>query len=139
MSDKGSLSGQIKFDGWNSFVRDALHKPSIRKSMRRAGAVVQKKAKRLVSAGGRSDASAYPGRRSGKLRRSIRVKVSASGFLVRVMPQRLEDMEEYYPAYLFYGTSRGVEPRQNYMVDALESEQAEVRRIISAGLLDALR
>lgn len=136
---KESISGQIKFDGWNSFTREAFHKPSIRKAMRRAGAVAQKEAKRLVSRGTRSEAGEYPGLRSGQLRRAIRVKVSPSGFLVRVMPQRLAGMDHYYPAYLFYGTSRGVKARENYMTDALATTNAEVRRVISDGLLEALR
>lgn len=134
-----SVYGQVRIEGFDTFSREVFHKPSIRKAMRRAAAVVSRDAKRRVSPRGTSHPGAYPGRETGRLRKSIRIRISKSGFLAKVEPSKRPDMDEYYPAYLFHGTKRGIQPRGNYMADALQANQSEVQRIISAGVKDAIK
>lgn len=139
MSNKASLTGQMQVEGFDTFTRAAFHKPAMRKAMRRSGNVVAKEAKKLLSIKGRSSDDDYPGLGTGRLRRSVRVKVSRPGFLVKVYNEKLADMDAFYPAYLHYGTSKGLKARKNNMTDALDNRESEVRRILSNGLMEALR
>ncbi|WP_241130701.1 hypothetical protein [Achromobacter xylosoxidans] len=98
----------------------------------------------------------YPAGRRGLLARSISVKVSRPGFLVRVAPFKTPAMgEDFYPAYLFYGVTGKprrkdrhsqvkdgkwrVKPRGNYMTDALEEQVGNIRSALSAALAQALK
>lgn len=126
----------------------------IRKAMRSLGADVRKEARRLVARRAISGAGEYPGRQTGRLMRSIKARVSRSGFLVRVAPTKTSEMKDFYPAFLGYGvTGRArrkdhkaqvkdgrwkVAPRGNYMTDALEHRSANVRNVLRAALQDAL-
>lgn len=146
-------------EGFEGFDRAVdFDKKEIRKAMRKAGARVAKASRKLVSKGERSAPGDYPGRKTGRLAKSIRAKVSRSGFLVRIEPKTgsgIPASEPYY-AYLFYGVRRGakrrtdhkaqtasgpwrIRPRRNYMVDALEAESGAVRADLSDALAKALR
>ena len=67
--------------------------------------------------------------------RSIKVKVSSAGFWAKVAPTKTSEMKAFYPAFLYYGTSRGVAKRANYMADALNQRRA----VAQAAIFDALR
>lgn len=111
----------------------------VRKSMRKAGRVVTKEARRLVSRRAISGPGEYPGRDSGELRRSIEAKVSRSGFLVNIRHKKTAAMDAFYPAFLHYGSKENnLEPRGNYIVDALERRDREVRGIVLDGLAGSL-
>lgn len=141
------------FEGFDRFV-DFDRKP-IRKAMRSAGQLVRRDAVAYVSRGAVSKPGEYPGKQRGVLSRSIKVKVSRSGFLVRVSPQMVDGMKAFYPAFLAYGArhkagarrdrrSKGVgplriEPRANYMVDAKDARATEIRMILSAAFASSLR
>lgn len=92
----------VRLDG---FTRIDFERKKIRKALRAAGRAIQKEARRLVSRRAISNPGEYPGKTSGKLQRSIQVKLSKSGFLVRVAPyDKSGSMGVFYPALLYYGT-----------------------------------
>ncbi|MCI1005037.1 hypothetical protein [Herbaspirillum sp. C7C8] len=145
----------LHFGGFDGFDKKIdFDRKEIRRAMRQSGRTVQQAARKLVAKSTRSQPGAYPGRRTGRLQRSIKLKVSRSGFLVRVAPQLTSDMKQFYPAFLHYGVRRKpgakrkaegkgsgsnrVEPRGNYMVDALNDRSEEVRRILQSAFAKAL-
>ncbi|MCC7005892.1 MAG: HK97 gp10 family phage protein [Ottowia sp.] len=133
------------------YTRIDFDKKKIRKVMRKMGRDVQREARRLVARKAISSAGAYPGKQTGRLQRSIKSKVSKSGFLVRIAPQKSSEMKDFYPAFLYYGvtgqarrkdqkapTQTGrwrIAPRANFMQEALDQRRAVVR----AELRDVLR
>lgn len=142
MSERATLAAYLHVEGFDSFHREAFDKRKLRPAFRRAGRLVEARAKlNLALSGG---AQEYPRTRTGVLRDSIQTKVSRSGFLVRVMPQRIAGMQDYYPAYLHYGVrgkAKGgwrITPRGNYVADALEDESDRVRSVLAAGFAAAL-
>jgi hypothetical protein len=131
-------------------------KKEIRKAMRRAGVLVRGEARKMVGKRGASTSGEYPGLRSGRLRRSIKYRVSRAGFMVKIEPQKTADMKAFYPAFLWYGVRRGakrgkshrkqdatgawrITPRENYMVDALTQRADDVRTILRTAFAEALR
>ncbi|WP_106856205.1 hypothetical protein [Caballeronia novacaledonica] len=116
--------------------------------MRARGRDIQKEARRLVAWRALSRPGEYPGRDSGTLWRSIKSKVSRSGFLVRIAPQKTPEMgKDFYPAFLWYGVRRQggeqgsgwrIEPRENYMTVALDKRREVSENAIKAALKDAL-
>lgn len=143
-ASNGTLAAHLHVEGFESFKRDAFDRRKVRAAIRKAGRLVEHRARmNLALAGG---AGNYPHKRTGVLRDSIQTKVSRPGFLVRIMPQRIAGMKDYYPAYLHYGTKgsgRGrkatIAPRGNYIADALEDEADRVRQVLSAGFAAALK
>ena len=162
---QGSVAAYMHVDGFDDFMRDAFDKREVRKAMRKAGAAVQRKARSLITKSGTGD---YPQQQKGLLRKSIRGKVSRSGFMVKIEPGKVAGMKDYYPAYLHYGVKQGarigklasgrrakgqraaeqaarsaggwrIKPRGNYMADALEAERSAVVSILSSGFKSALR
>lgn len=92
----------VTIDG---FSRIDFDRKKIRKAMRSAGRFIQQDARRMVSRRAISHAMEYPGLSSGMLRRSIQVRLSRPGFLVKVGPyNKFGAMKDFYPAFLHYGT-----------------------------------
>jgi len=148
----------MHIEGFEGFDRNLdFDKAQIRRGMRRAGSVVTKEARRLVSRRRVSRPGEYPGKGTGRLARSIRARVSRSGFLVKIEPKTGGDVpaSDPYFVYLHYGVRRGarrrkdhkaqpagpwrIEPRENYPADALQNRAAEVRSILGAALAAGLR
>ena len=125
------------------FNRLLFDKRELKAAIRKSGAVVRKEARRLISSRAISAAGEFPGYDSGAMSRAIKIKVGSGGGYVRVMPYRTAEMGEgkndFYPAYLFYGTRRGLQPRKDFMKAALDNKQAEIRAAISASLANSLR
>ena len=87
-----------------------------------------------------SGAGEMPGRDSGVLWRSIRVKVSSGGFWARISPFKTSEMEIFYPAVLYYGSvKRNIEKRDNYMANALDARRSAAQGAISSALKGALK
>lgn len=142
------------FETITGHSRIDFDKKKIRKAMRKFGAEIRKESRRLVARRAISAAGEYPGRDSGELFRSIKVKVSRPGFLVRISPEKTAGMKDFYPAFLYYGVTGKsrrsdhkeqakdgkwrIAPRRNYMVDALESRRDFVQAGLRAALQDAL-
>ncbi|VWC26298.1 hypothetical protein BPS26883_06147 [Burkholderia pseudomultivorans] len=137
----------LHIEGFEGFDRSIdFDKREVRKGMRKAGRIVERRAKALVAIRSRSVPGQYPGRKTGRLQRSIKTKVSRSGFMVKVMPKKIAGMRDFYPAFLYYGTrsksggrrdhrSRStsklrIEPRGNYMSDAKDDGAREVRALL---------
>jgi len=141
-----SLHVNIEIDG---FTRIHFEKRELKKAIRKGGNVVLKESRRLISSRAISGSGQFPGMDSGTMRKAIKVKVGSGGGYVRVMPYMTEEMRAktmdkngksyFYPAFLYYGTSRGLRPRKDFMVAALDNKQAEIRAAISQALRDALR
>ncbi|XZG71724.1 hypothetical protein ACTSKR_07675 [Chitinibacteraceae bacterium HSL-7] len=142
----------VRLDGHKRIDFD---KKEVRKTMRRAGADVRKAARALIARKVRSGAGENPGRKTGRLYRSLGYKVSRSGFLVAVRHEKVAGMEAPYWVYLYYGVRAGavrrrghkkqaegawrISPRNNYIADALESRRGAVQTMIADTLKRALR
>ncbi|AOK40836.1 HK97 gp10 family phage protein [Burkholderia vietnamiensis] len=149
MANKPGISYHLEgFEGFDK--RIDFDKKKIRAAMRKAGRIVRNRARDGLSKGSSSGAG-YPRVRKGTLRNSIGIKVSRSGFLVRVRPEKTSGMgQHYYPAYLHYGvrakngSARGkpggwrIAPRENYMADALQQSAAEIESVLRSAFAAAL-
>lgn len=141
-------------------------KRTVRKAMRAIGIDVRRTARRMVSRRAVSKPGEYPGRDTGALMRSIRYRVSNPGFLVRIAPMTIEGANSFYPAILAYGVRSGatrrnnhraqsyvrkrrpdvvitgtdwrLEPRANYMADALAQREAHIQSVLRTALYGAL-
>lgn len=114
-----------------------------RKKMRaalvRGAGTVRKEARRLLSRRAVSRPGEMPGRKSGGLWRAIGVvsKGSKGGWL-KVGPKSIRG-RTFYPAFLFYGSKKtGLEPRGNYMEEALQNKATSVRAEAREALRGAL-
>lgn len=117
-------------------------KRAIKKTLRQQGGEIRKLARRLVARRAISGPGEMPGRDSGVLMRSIKVKVSSGGFWAKVAPYKTSEMKVFYPAFLFYGSNkvgRGrngiLAKRDNYMINALDQRRAAAQ----AAIFNALR
>jgi hypothetical protein len=167
MSNSVGVDGYLHIEGFEKFDREAFDKKKIRAGMRKAGRLVTSKAQmNLALARGNAG---YPRVRTGRLLKSVTFKVSRSGFMVKVAPTKTSDMQAFYPAYLHYGVKQGsrikgrpsgsrrargaradlvsarraggwrIDPRDNYMTDALQDSSAGVQKILGAAFADGLR
>lgn len=154
MANRGGVSGYMHVEGWDSFRRLDFNKGPIRKGMRAGGRLVQRASRSKIRKGGALED--YPAGRTGALARSISVKVSRPGFLVRVGPNKTPAMgKHFYPAYLFYGVTGNparkdrraqpktgkwrIKPRGNYMVDALQEQAGNIRSTLEGAFAAALK
>lgn len=86
------------------FSRIDFDRKKIRKALRAEGRKIQKEARSLVARRVISNPGEFPGKSSGQLARSIQVKLSRPGFLVKIAPfNKSNSMKDFYPAFLFYG------------------------------------
>lgn len=122
------------------FSRIDFDKKKIRKVLRAEGAIIRKEARKLVAR--RAIASApgdYPTRQTGTLMRSIKVKVSKPGFMVKIAPYKTADMTMFYPAVLSAGSAKmNIQARKNYMETALDHRREKSRIAILNALQDSL-
>jgi hypothetical protein len=126
----------IKTEG---FDRILFKKTELKRAIRKGGGVVRQEARRLIARRAISAPGDFPGRDSGAMMRSIKVKVGSGCGYAKVMPYKnAEIVKDFYPAFLSYGTSSGLKPRKNFMVAALDSKQMQIRREISNALRRAL-
>ncbi|MFA6076346.1 MAG: hypothetical protein WC778_11015 [Negativicutes bacterium] len=131
------INVRITVDGINRLRFD---KRELKAAFRKGGAVVRKEARRLIASRAVSSAGSFPGYNSGAMSRSIKVKVGSGGGYVRVMPTKTSEMgADYYPAFLMVGTRRGLRPRKDFMVQALDNKQSEIKAAIMASLQNAIR
>ena len=170
-----SPAAYLHFGEFDSYGKLDFDKKAIRKGMRLVGALVRREARALVNKHEPSAGGEYPARAAGLLYRSIRAKVSRPGFLVKIAPQKIAGMKDFYPAYLHYGVKQGrrpkpleagrgrgrsnrrasgelaaaraaraagawqLEPRKNFMADALESSSGRVQQILRQAFADSLK
>lgn len=117
-------------------------KKVVRKALRKGGGEVRKVARRLVARRAISAPGEHPGKDTGLLQRSIGIHMAKRGLWLRVEP-RYEVFKKagvmYYPAILYYGSKKqGIEPRGNYMTEALNQRRANVRTALRAAMEGAI-
>jgi hypothetical protein len=132
-----TLETNVTIDG---FSRIDFDKKRVRKGMRIVGRDVQKEARRLVARRAISGAGDYPGRQTGAMWRAIKYKVSRSGFMAIVRPNKTAEMgKDFYPAFLFYGSEkRNLKARKNFMTDAQSNREQNSRSVLRGVLQDSL-
>ncbi|MGS1116876.1 HK97 gp10 family phage protein [Castellaniella sp. UC4442_H9] len=137
------IDAKLTVEGFDNIPRVLFNKRKMRRAFRQAGNVVAKRARRNISGSG----SGYPAKRTGRMRKSLKVRVGSGGMYAKVahvMPapastwRRDPRNQAFYPAFLFSGTSRGVRRHQNWIGDALAASTSEVRSTLQTGLLEAL-
>jgi len=147
------LETNVTIDGFSLID---FNKKQVRKGMRVVGRDVQKEARRLIARRAISGAGEYPGHQSGRLWRAIKYHVSRSGFMVRIQPDKTGEMKYFYPSSLHYGIRRvrslalarrhkkqpegpyRLAPRNNFMIDALDNRNQNVRSVLRNVLKDSL-
>lgn len=131
-----SLDATLTLEGYSQISPKLFKRGPMRKAFRQAGQVVAKEARKKISA--RAARPGYPAKRTGRLHKSIRVRVSKAGLLVKVYHDKLPSQDDFYAAFLHYGTSRGLKARDNWIADALAEQTAAVHRTLTLGLDEAL-
>lgn len=128
----------VGLEGFENIKLFQFKRGPMRKAFRSAGRLVAKEAKQKINArsGGFSN---YPAKRTGRLLKSLRVRVSKPGMLVKVFHEKRADQQDFYAAYLHYGTSKGLRARDNWIADALADCQGDVRSMLRQGLNEALK
>ena len=90
--------------------------------LRQIGKDVRKGSRRRLSVVGRSQPGAAPGKQTGVLSKSVKYRVTRTGFSVFIRSEKRPEMKVFYPAFVFFGHAgpgRGgtgeklVKPRQN--------------------------
>ena len=115
-------------------------KKPIRRALVKQGGEIRKAARRLVARRAISGPGEMPGRDSGALFRSIKVKVASGGFWAKVAPYKTQEMKVFYPAFLYYGSQkRNIAQRGNYMAQALDVRRDAARGAIFAALQLSLK
>ena len=115
----------------------------IRRTLLKEGRAVQRLARRMVARKAISKPGEYPGKRTGGLQKAIDVVRGSAGFWVRVEPttakiKKIRDI--WYPAILYYGSKKiNLEPRRNYMTDALDARRDQARAALQDALQQALK
>lgn len=138
---------RVDVEDFNNLIFD---KRELKRAIKAGGNLVLQEARRLISSRAISSAGGIPGLDSGTMKASIKTKVGSGGGYVRVMPYMTAKMRTattskqykngaFYPAFLFYGTSRGLKPRKDFMEVALSNKQFEIRGAIMASLQNAIR
>jgi len=137
----GTVGGNaIKIDIDTRVNMLLFSKREIKAAMKMGGKVVQKEARRLISSRAVSAPDGLPGYDTGAMSKSIKVTVGSGGGYVKVMPYKTPAMgKDYYPAYLIYGTNRGIEKRADFMQVAFKNKQWMIRQAIRAAFLKSLR
>lgn len=130
------IEPRIQVEGFDRII---FRRAELKRALRKGGAIVRSEARRLIARRAISAPGELPGRDTGAMSRSIKTKVGAGGGYVVVSPYRTPEMgNDYYPAYLIYGTSRGLRPRKDFMQVSLQNKQQQIRSEIANALRNAL-
>ena len=131
---------------------------ALKKPLRESGNEVRKLARKLISRQAVSEAGQFPGQQTGTMAKSIKVKVSRYGYLVRIAPTKTDAMPVYYPAFVVYG-HRGpnsetkqearahkkrygkkvAAPRKNFVVEAAKKYEKTFQSEMFDALGDAIK
>ena len=99
------MAAYMHIDGFDTFEKEVFNRRQVRAGFRAAGRLVTGRAQMNLALAKGQDG--YPVKRTGTLIDSIRFRVSRSGFMVKIMPEKTPGMAAYYPAYLHYGVKQG--------------------------------
>lgn len=112
----------------------------MRRSLVKGAGVVRKEARRLISRRAISAPGEMPGMETGAMRRAIGIVAKGTkGGWVKVGVRKTAEMQDFYPAFLFYGSAKtGLAKRGNFVVAALDNKRDTVRDQIRGDLKNAL-
>lgn len=113
---------------------------AMRQVLVKGAAEVRKSARRMVARNAISAAGEFPGADTGTLKRAIGIIARGSkGGWVKVGVKKTPAMQDYYPAFLFYGSrKRNLKARKNYITAALEERSSAIRASVQAALKQSL-
>lgn len=131
---------------------------ALKEPLRKAGNDVRKAARKLISRRVVSAPGEFPGRQTGEMQRSMRVKVSRSGYSVAVYPTKTQAMPVYYPAFVVYGHRgpgseteaearrhkkrsgvKAAKPRKNFVEAAAKVYASTFQNEMTEALADAIK
>lgn len=114
----------------------------MKRAMRVVGQDERKYARKLVARRAVSAAGGFPGKITGELQRSIRFKLSKSGWSVKVASCRtavMQTKDAFYPAFLIRGVkSRGIAARKDYIEAAYDARMDWAHAQIASSLIDGV-
>lgn len=84
---------------------DFDHKP-VNSAILKEARAVRRVARRLVARKAISNAGEFPGKKTGALMRSIKIKSNKKFLFATIRPEKTAEMIDFYPAMLFQGTKR---------------------------------
>ena len=87
----------------HGFKRIDYDAKALKQPLRKSGNAVRKIARKMISRKAVSEAGQFPGKQTGAMQKSIKVKLSKSGYSVAVYPTKTQAMPVYYPAFVVYG------------------------------------
>ena len=87
----------------HGFKRIDYDAKALKQPLRKSGNAVRKIARKMISRKAVSEAGQFPGKQTGTMQKSIKVKLSKSGYSVAVYPTKTQAMPIYYPAFVVYG------------------------------------
>lgn len=87
----------------HGFKRIDYDAKALKQPLRKSGNAVRKIARKMISRKAVSEAGQFPGKQTGTMQKSIKVKLSKSGYSVAVYPTKTQAMPVYYPAFVVYG------------------------------------
>ncbi len=140
------------------FRRIDYDRNRLKEPLKKVGKDVQKIARKNLSSKAVSKPGGFPGMQSGEMRRSIRYKVSRSGYSVYLYPAKTKKMQDFYPAFVIYGHrapgsetekearshkkrvgKKVAEPRMNPIVSAAIAYEDSFKSVMSEALDDAIK
>lgn len=139
-----SIQAMLGIEGFENIRLMQFKRGPMRRAFRAAGRAVAREAKKKISTGG----GKYPGKRTGRMAKSLNVKIGSKGLYAKVrhlMPNPPSKWakdprgEAFYPAFLHSGTSRGLRSRGNWIADALRDQEVDIRDRLRAALTEALK
>lgn len=114
----------------------------MKRTMRLVGQDERKFARKLIARRSVSAPGAFPGRVTGEMQRSVRFKLSRSGWSVRVASYRtpaMQTKDAFYPAFLVRGVpSHGLAARKDYIQAAYDARLDWARAQIASSLIDGV-
>ena len=131
--------------------RTDLDKKAIRPYLRKIGNIVRRDARKKISLRKTSRKDEFPGKKTGAMVRSIKVKLFRNGYGLTAYQDvpdsggRIKNPKwKFYPAFLRYGVrvKRGgwrIAPRKDYINEAVTSRHDEVMGIVMQGLEASLK
>lgn len=140
------IQAKLGFDGYENISQMLFKRGPMRQAFRDAGRMVAKASRKKISK--RGYGGGYPNRQTGRMAKSIKVRLGSGGFYAKVqhqMPAPASKWEKdprgegFYPAFLHYGTKRGLRSRGNWIADALAEQEGAIMQRLRASLNEALK
>ncbi|WP_321269148.1 hypothetical protein [Alcaligenes faecalis] len=141
-----AMQAMLGLQGFENISQMQFKRGPMRKAFRDSGRMVAKASRKKISKRGGSNE--HPGRRTGRMAKSIKVRLGSGGFYAKVqhqMPAPASKWEKdprgegFYPAFLHYGTKRGLRSRGNWIADALAEQEGAIMQRLRASLNEALK